>query len=166
MAAEYQRIALLAKDTAKRIVKNEQEWTQYLTTASRLYKYPFDDQMLIYAQRPNATACATLEIWNKISCWVNRGAKGIALLDNSNNYKKLKYIFDVSDVHTIGNGQTPYLWKLREDHKDVILAQLEKTYGINTNAAMPFEKRLIELEKHVAQGYYKELYLQLRHLKE
>ena len=166
MAAEYQRIALLAKDTAKRIVKNEQEWTQYLTTASRLYKYPFDDQMLIYAQRPNATACATLEIWNKISCWVNRGAKGIALLDNSNNYKKLKYIFDVSDVHTIGNGQTPYLWKLREDHKDVILAQLEKTYGINTNAAMPFEKRLIELEKHVAQGYYKELYLQLRHVKE
>lgn len=79
MVTKYQMISYLAEDTAKEIAKNGQEWTRYLTTAARLYKYPFNEQILIFAQRPDATACASLELWNeKMNCWVNRGAKGIA----------------------------------------------------------------------------------------
>ena len=100
MVTKYQMISYLAEDTAKEIAKNGQEWTRYLTTAARLYKYPFNEQILIFAQRPDATACASLELWNeKMNCWVNRGAKGIALLDTENSYTRLKYVFDVSDVH-------------------------------------------------------------------
>ena len=77
MVTKYQMISYLAEDTAKEIAKNGQEWTRYLTTAARLYKYPFNEQILIFAQRPDATACASLELWNeKMNCWVNRGAKG------------------------------------------------------------------------------------------
>lgn len=96
MITKYQMISYLAEDTAKQIAKNGQEGTKYLTTAARLYKYPFHEQMLIYAQRPDATACASIEIWNeKMNCWVNRGAKGIALLDTESERPRLKYVFDV-----------------------------------------------------------------------
>lgn len=115
----------------KRDSENGQEWTRYLTTAARFYKYPFNEQILIFAQRPDATACASLELWNeKMNCWVNRGAKGIALLDTENSYTRLKYVFDVSDVHKARRiGRDPNLWELREEHKETVLAQLEKTYG-------------------------------------
>ena len=100
MITKYQMISALAEDTARQVAKNGQEWTSYLTTAARLYKYPFHEQMLIYAQRPDATACASIEIWNeKMNCWVNRGAKGIALLDTERERPMLKYVFDISDVH-------------------------------------------------------------------
>lgn len=100
MMTKYQMISALAEYTAKEVVQNEQEWTRYLTTAARLYKYPFNEQMLIYAQRPDATACASLETWNeKMFCWVNRGAKGIALIDTDSVRPRLKYVFDISDVH-------------------------------------------------------------------
>lgn len=79
---KYEKISVLARETAKRISANREEWIRYLDVASRLYKYPFEDQILIYAQRPDATACASLEMWNeRMFCWVNRGAKGIALID-------------------------------------------------------------------------------------
>ena len=82
VSKKYHEISMLAGETAGRVSKNGKEWAKYLTTAARLYKYPFEDQMLIYAQRPDAKACATMEIWNeKMFCWVNRGAKGIALFD-------------------------------------------------------------------------------------
>lgn len=92
---------------------------------------PFNEQMLIYAQRPDATACASLETWNeKMNCWVNRGAKGIALIDTDRERPRLKYVFDVSDVHKARRiGRDPYLWELKEEHKAPVLAQLEKTYG-------------------------------------
>lgn len=95
MAGKYHYISALAEMTAADIVKNENEWTRFLTTAARLYKYPFNEQMLIYAQRPDATACASLETWNeKMNCWVNRGAKGIALIDTDSERSRLKYVFD------------------------------------------------------------------------
>lgn len=92
---KYNTISALVKEISKQVVYSEKEWKQYLNTASRLYKYPFQDQLLIYAQRPDATACAPIEIWNEIMhCWVNKGAKGIALIDDE-NYKRLRYVFDI-----------------------------------------------------------------------
>lgn len=94
MITKYQMISIMAEETAREIAKNEQAWTRYLTTAARLYKYPFNEQMLIYAQRPDASACASLETWNeKMNCWVNRGAKGIALIDTESERPRLKYVF-------------------------------------------------------------------------
>lgn len=96
---KYDMISELAEATAKDVVRNEESWRRYLNTASEIYKYPFKDQLLIYAQRPDATACASIEIWNeKMHCWVNKGAKGIALIDDDTN-TGLKYVFDISDVH-------------------------------------------------------------------
>lgn len=91
---KYDFISALAKETAAEVVKNREEWMKYLTTAARLYKYPFREQLLIYAQRPDATACASIELWNeRMHCWVNKGAKGIALLDEDEAHgKRLKYV--------------------------------------------------------------------------
>ena len=100
MANKFEEISRLADDAARQIVRNKEEWMKYLDTAARLYRYPFREQMLIYAQRPDATACASIGIWNdRMNCWVRRGAKGIALIDDDASGKnKLKYLFDVSDV--------------------------------------------------------------------
>lgn len=110
MVTKYQMISYLAEDTAKEIAKNGQEWTRYLTTAARLYKYPFNEQILIFAQRPDATACASLELWNeKMNCWVNRGAKGIALLDTENSYtREIKINFlRPTESHSIPTNSAP-----------------------------------------------------------
>lgn len=148
MFTKYQMIAAIAEETAGQIAKNAEEWTRYLTTAARLYKYPFEEQMLIYAQRPDATACASLETWNeKMNCWVNRGAKGIALLDTESERPRLKYVFDVSDVHKARRiGKDPYLWEMSEEHKEIVLKQLEKTYG-ETDHNVPFESRILSLHR-------------------
>ena len=123
--------------------------------------------MLIYAQRPDATACASLETWNeKMNCWVNRGAKGIALIDTDSERSRLKYVFDVSDVHKARRiGRDPYLWELREEHKAPVLAQLEKTYGA-TDVNMPFEERVMEIADRIVQDYYEELLPELNYVKE
>lgn len=154
----FEKISKLSEETSARIIQNANEWKSYLTTAGQVYKYPFCDQLLIYAQRPDVTACASLQIWNeKMQCRVNRGAKGIALIDTDSKYPKLKYVFDISDVHKEKNvGRYPYLWEFHEEHKELILAQLEKTYGM-TNPQMPFEKRIIEISKAVAADYCKDL---------
>ena len=167
MVTKYQMISCLAEDTAKEIAKNGQEWTRYLTTAARLYKYPFNEQILIFAQRPDATACASIEIWNeKMNCWVNRGAKGIALLDTENSYTRLKYVFDVSDVHKARRiGRDPNLWELREEHKETVLAQLEKTYG-ETDKNSSFEQRIMEISNRIAFDYYEELLSEIEYVKE
>lgn len=167
MAGKYHYISALAEMTAGDIVKNENEWTRFLTTAARLYKYPFNEQMLIYAQRPDATACASLETWNeKMNCWVNRGAKGIALIDTDSERPRLKYVFDVSDVHKARRiGRAPNLWELKEEHKTPVLAQLEKTYG-GTDVNMPFEERIMEIADRIAQDYYEELLPELNYVKE
>ena len=157
VSKKYHLVSELAKKTAKRIAGNGEEWTKFLDTAARLYKYPFEDQMLIYAQRPGARACASMETWNeKMSCWVNRGAKGIALIDRKGGRPRLRYVFDVSDVHKARwIGRYPHLWKLEERHKNDVLAQLEKTYGA-TDGSLPFEERLIEIAGRIAQDAYGE----------
>lgn len=123
---KYKLISVLAEETAKEVVRNEENWRRYLNTASRLYKYPFKEQLLIYAQRPDATACASIEIWNeKMHCWVNKGAKGIALIDED-SFSGLKYVFDISDVHKARRiGQFPNLWEMREEHMEAVISRLE-----------------------------------------
>ena len=97
MAEKYNLISALAEQTAVKVTRNETEWLKYLDTSSNLYKYQFNEQILIYAQRPDAKACATIELWNeKLSRWVNKGSKGIALIDESSEWPKLKYVFDIS----------------------------------------------------------------------
>ena len=167
VSKKYHEISLLAGETARQVSKNGEEWAKYLTTAARLYRYPFDDQMLIYAQRPDANACATMETWNeKMFCWVNRGAKGIALFDRESERPRLKYVFDVSDVHKSRKlGKDPYLWEIREEHKDAVLAQLEKTYGA-TDKDNSFESRLMEIAGRIAEDYYGELVQDMSYAKE
>ena len=139
---KYDFISALAKETAAEVVKNREEWMKYLTTAARLYKYPFREQLLIYAQRPDATACASIELWNeRMHCWVNKWAKGIALLDEDDAHgKRLKYVFDVSDVHAARRiGRYPELWELHEEHKEDVIKRLEQTYGA-TDVQIPLHR--------------------------
>ena len=167
VSKKYHEISVLAGETARQVSKNGEEWRKYLTTAARLYRYPFEDQMLIYAQRPDATACALMETWNeKMFCWVNRGAKGIALFDRESERPRLKYVFDVSDVHKARRlGKDPYLWEIREEHKEAVLAQLEKTYGA-TDKGNSFEGRIIEIAGSIAKDYYSELLPDMSYAKE
>ena len=138
---KYEYIVNLAEKTAKRVSQNRESWMKFLTSAARIYKYPFKEQLLIYAQNPDATACASIEIWNKrMNCWVNKGSSGIALPDDTATYgHKLKYVFDVSNVHAVKpNGRYPKAWKLREEHKSDVLHRLEQIYG-STDSTKPFE---------------------------
>ena len=166
MASKYELITELADVTAKRIASDREEWTKYLKTAARLYRYPFREQMLIYAQRPDATAVASIEIWNnRMNCWVNRGAKGIALIDETRP-RKLKYVFDVSNVHKSRNiGRYPHLWKLRDEHKEAVMRRLEYVYG-KTNETQTFEGRLIELADRIAGDYTKDILPDLKNAQE
>ena len=154
---KYVKISVLARETAKKVCRGREQWIRYLDVASRLYKYPFEDQLLIYAQRPDATACASLEMWNeRMFCWVNRGAKGIALIDGESERPKLRYVFDVSDVHKARRiGKDPFIWHLREEHKEVVLAELEHIYG-STNASLSFENRIYEIAERIAEDFYEE----------
>ena len=154
---KYVKISVLARETAKKVCRGREQWIRYLDVASRLYKYPFEDQLLIYAQRPDATACASLEMWNeRMFCWVNRGAKGIALIDGESERPKLRYVFDVSDVHKARRiGKDPFIWHLREEHKEVVLAELEHIYG-STNASLPFENRIYKIAERIVEDFYEE----------
>lgn len=119
---KYEYIVNLAEKTAKRVSQNRESWMKFLTSAARIYKYPFKEQLLIYAQNPDATACASIEIWNKrMNCWVNKGSSGIALPDDIATYgHKLKYVFDVSNVHAVKpNGR--YALILEDDEQPAIV---------------------------------------------
>ena len=158
MASKFDMITGLAEYTAKQVVSNQEEWKKYLTTASRLYKYPFTEQLLIYAQRPDASACASIDIWNgSMNCWVNKGAKGIALIDEDAQRPRLKYVFDVSDVHKARRiGRDPYLWKFDADHENVALERLERIYGA-TDENASYADRIFELTEKIALDSYEEL---------
>ena len=152
MASKYYEITSLAEETTSRITSNQREWTSYLKTAGKIYKYPFEDQMLIYAQRPDATACTSIDYWNnRMKCWVKKGSKGIALIDRNSDYNKLRYVFDVSDVQKSREGGVlPYDWQVKEEYKDKIIEKLDETYG-STNSNRIFEERIIEMSKRIAE---------------
>ncbi len=167
MQTKYHEIYSLAGETTKRVTADSQEWMNYLATAARIYKFPFEDQILIYAQKPEATACASIKIWNeKMFCWVNRGAKGIALIDAERDWPVLHYVFDVSDVHPAKRiGKKPYLWEMKTEHEDVVLKQLEKTYG-ETEGSLSFEGRIMELAMRIAGDYCEDLMPEIDDVKE
>ena len=122
----------LAQRTANGLTRYWESWTDYLTTASRLYKYPFADQLMIYAQRPDATACADYDVWNnRMNRYVRRGAKGIALLDESSGFPRLHYVFDVSDTGVRRNSRDPEVWQYNDDLKQPVSEMLAATYGIS-----------------------------------
>lgn len=128
----------LAQQNARYVSNSPQDWMSYLDVAARLYRYSFTDALLIHAQRPDATACAELELWNqKMSRWVNRGAKGIALLDDTGPRTKLRYVFDIADTHLVRGGRTPLLWNLdSHEHEQIILDHLADTYGLSQTDSM------------------------------
>ena len=165
---KYDLISALSAETSREVARNEESWKKYLNTASRLYKYPFKDQLLIYAQRPDATACASIEIWNeKMHCWVNKGAKGIALFDEEGSpYTGLRYVFDISDVHKARRiGRFPQLWEMREEHQEAVLNRLEGIYG-DTDKEAGFTDRIREIASRIAQDCYGELASDMEYLKE
>ena len=132
MPSKTEEYLALAQRTANGLTRYWESWTDYLTTASRLYKYPFADQLMIYAQRPDATACADFDIWNnRMNRYVRRGAKGIALLDESSGFPRLHYVFDVSDTGVRRNSRDPEVWQYNDDLKQPVSQMLSKTYGIS-----------------------------------
>ena len=131
MPSKTEEYLALAQRTANGLTRYWESWTDYLTTASRLYKYPFADQLMIYAQRPDATACADFDIWNnRMNRYVRRGAKGIALLDESSGFPRLHYVFDVSDTGVRRNSRDPEVWQYNDDLKQPVSEMLAATYGI------------------------------------
>ena len=132
MPSKTEEYLALAQRTANGLTRYWESWTAYLTTASRLYKYPFADQLMIYAQRPDATACADYDIWNnRMNRYVRRGSKGIALLDESSGYPRLHYVFDVSDTGVRRNSRDPDLWQYNDDLKQPVSDALTAAYGIS-----------------------------------
>ncbi len=132
MPSKTEEYLALAQRTANGLTRYWESWTDYLTTASRLYKYPFADQLMIYAQRPDATACAEFDIWrNRMNRYVRRGAKGIALLDESSGFPRLHYVFDVSDTGVRRNSRDPEMWQYNDDLKQPVSEMLAATYGIS-----------------------------------
>ncbi len=136
--AKFNDIRELAQQNARWVSNSPKDWMNYLDVAARLYRYSFKDTLLIHAQRPDATACAELEVWNKkMNRWVNRGAKGIALLDDASPRAKLRYVFDIADTHLVQGGKTPILWRIDySEHQQMILDHLADTYALTQTDSM------------------------------
>lgn len=149
---EVRDILAFSEQTARKAAGSPKDWMAYLDTAARLYRYPFADSLLIHAQRPDATACASLELWNqKMNRWVNRGAKGIALIDDTGPRKRLRYVFDISDTHMARGGRTPHLWRMEKRHKEKFAAYLAETYAITRREGTGLEAVLYDLAEKLAE---------------
>ncbi len=151
MTSKLQRISELIGQTVNRITDNPQVWADFLQTAARLYKYPFEEQVLIYAQRPDATACASIEFWNKhMRRWVNRGAKGIALIDDSSGRMTLRHVFDVSDTHSLEH--TPFhLWQMEKVYQEQVIEELSHQFGDADETTTGFESQLRDIIRNAIQ---------------
>ena len=148
--AEFYR--QMAEQVSTQLVGSWKEWTAFLTTAARLYKYPFHEQMMIYAQRPDATACAEYDLWNeKMGRYVRRGSKGIALVDDSGDKLRLRYVFDISDTGTREHSRTPWLWQLEEQHIGPVSVMLEQNYGV---AGDNLAQQLTDVAGKLASEYW------------
>ena len=144
--------AQLAEDTARRLTGNWERWAGFLATAGRLYKYPYPDQLMIYAQRPDATACASYDVWNdRMNRYVRRGSKGIALLDDTGDRLRLRYVFDLADTGTRQNSRDPWLWTLEDRHRIPVAAMLERRYG---TAAADLPQQLADAAGQLADAYW------------
>ena len=154
MPTKAELYAQKAEKVTTQLTGSWQEWAGFLTTASRLYKYPFHEQLMIYAQRPDATACAEYDLWNeKMGRYVRRGSKGIALVDDSGDRPRLRYVFDISDTGTREHSRTPWLWQLEESHLDSVQAMLERTYDVSGD---DLAGQLTEVAGKLAEEYWTE----------
>ena len=144
--------AQLAEDTARRLTGNWERWAGFLATAGRLYKYPYPDQLMIYAQRPDAIACASYDVWNdRMNRYVRRGSKGIALLDDAGDRLRLRYVFDLADTGTRSNSRDPWLWTLEDRHRIPVAAMLERRYG---TAATDLPQQFADAAGTLADAYW------------
>lgn len=154
MPTKAELYAQMAEKVTTQLTGSWQEWAGFLTTAARLYKYPFHEQLMIYAQRPDATACAEYDLWNeKMGRYVRRGSKGIALVDDSGDRPRLRYVFDISDTGTREHSRTPWLWQLEESHLDSVQAMLERTYDVSGD---DLAGQLTEVAGKLAEEYWTE----------
>ena len=154
MPTKAELYAQMAEKVTTQLTGSWQEWAGFLTTASRLYKYPFHEQLMIYAQRPDATACAEYDLWNeKMGRYVRRGSKGIALVDDSGDRPRLRYVFDISDTGTREHSRTPWLWQLEERHLDSVQTMLERTYDVYGD---DLAGQLTEVAGKLAEEYWTE----------
>ena len=152
MPTKAELYSQLASDTARRLTGNWERWADFLSLAGRLYKYPYSDQLLIYAQRPDATACAEYDVWNnRMNRFVRRGAKGIALLDDSGGTPHLRYVFDVSDTGTRRNSLDPDLWQMDYSFREPVAEMLAKTYGVSDPN---FAQQLADLSGKLVEDYW------------
>jgi len=161
MARKIQLVSELAGQTARSVTQDAGSWKQYLDTASRLYKYSFDDQLLIHAQRPNAIACAAMEIWNdRMRRWVKPGSKGIALIrENEGGRPHLEYVFDIADTRPVRGARALYLWEMRKEHYEAVTAALDRMYGKGN--AKDLGKRLMEAAESAVDGIFGEYFNEL-----
>jgi len=141
LASKYQSFADIAEQQAQQVTQSMSDWTSFLNTAGRLYKYPFEEQLMIHAQRPDAIACAPIELWNKpMHRYVKRGSKGIALLDNTGDKPKLKYVFDVGDTQDgWQNPRRPFLWEMKQEHETTVVRALKDTYKIDDQSYLGWD---------------------------
>lgn len=133
MSTKAQALAQMAEQTAKQITSSRTGWTGFLTTVGRLYKYPYYEQLMIYAQRPDATACADFDLWNNtMRRYVRRGSKGIALIDPTGDTPRLRYVFDVKDTGGGEHSRRPFLWEMQDYHEAPVLQMLQDKFGENS----------------------------------
>ena len=157
MAASAQFYAQMADQTARQITGSYREWTAFLTTAARLYKYPYHEQLMIYAQRPEATACAEYDFWNhRMGRYVRRGAKGIALVDTSSGKPSLRYVFDVADTGGGERARRPYLWQLRPEHETAVREALAEHFNVPDDPGQPLFPQLELVANRLAADYWEE----------
>ena len=150
-----QTISQLTEETAAQITHSKRSWTAFLTTAARLYKYPYPEQLMIYAQRPNATACATYELWNKrLGRFVHRHSQGIALIDATGDKPRLKYVFDVSDTGGREQSRRPLLWEMRSEHESIVSDALEREYGASGRDGLADQIRAVATQ--LADAYWQD----------
>lgn len=155
--SKLQDIRDLAQEHAVSVSGSPRDWMDYMDTASRLYRYSFSDQLLIHAQRPDATACASLELWNeKMLRWVNRGARGIALFDETWQNTKLCYVFDISDTHMVAGGRSPYLWQMQEHQREEILTHLAEVYALEEKDTATLQDALMAVAREMVSDNLEE----------
>nr|WP_182280134.1 SNF2-related protein [Blautia obeum] len=155
--SKLQDIRNLVQEHAVLVSSSPGDWMDYMDTASRLYRYSFSDQLLIHAQRPDATACASLELWNeKMLRWVNRGARGIALFDETWQNTKLRYVFDISDTHMVAGGRSPYLWKMQEHQREEILTHLAEVYALEEKDTATLQDALMAVAREMVNDNLEE----------
>ena len=155
--SKLQDIRNLAQEHAVSVSGSPRDWMDYMDTASRLYRYSFSDQLLIHAQHPEATACASLELWNeKMFRWVNRGARGIALLDETGQHTRLRYVFDISDTHMVAGGRSPYLWQMQEHQREEILTHLAEVYALEEKDTATLQDALMAVAREMVSDNLEE----------